>query len=73
MGIAKRGGHRLKAINLNLSDLNIKLFIKQKRLVADKVTEIKKPPENPFHKPLRDIKCQLTSPFAIASNNSHDG
>ena len=48
MGIAKRGGHRLKAIYLNLSELNIKFFIEHTRSFADKLTEIKKPPENLF-------------------------
>ena len=51
MGIDKRGGHRLKAIYLNLSELNIKFFIKHTRSVADKLIEIKKPPENLFISP----------------------
>ena len=48
MGITKRGGHRLKAIYLNLSELNIKFSIKHSKSVADKLTEIKKPPEKLF-------------------------
>ena len=37
-----------------------------------KLTEIKKPPET-FHKPSRDIKHQLTCPFAISSSNARIG
>ena len=69
MGIVKRGGHCLKAIYLNLSELNTKFFIKHSRSVAGKLIEIRKP----FHKPPRDIKHQLTRPFAIASNNARIG
>ena len=48
MGIAKRGGHCLKAFYLNLRELNIKFFIKHSRSVAGKVIENKKPPEKVF-------------------------
>ena len=48
MGIAKRSGHRLKAIYMNLSESNVKIFIKRTRSVAEKLTETKKPPENLF-------------------------
>ena len=48
MGIAKRGGHCLKAIYLNLSELNITFLIKHWRSVAGKLIEIKKPPEDLF-------------------------
>ena len=48
MGIAKSGGNCLKAIYLNLSELNIKFFIKHSRSVASKLIEIGKPPENLF-------------------------
>ena len=46
MGMAKNVGHHLKAIYSNLSELNIKFFIKHTKSVADKLIEIKKPPEN---------------------------
>ena len=51
MGIAKRGGHGLKATYLNLSELNIKFLIKHSRSVAGKLNEIKKPPEDLFTSP----------------------
>ena len=51
MGIAKRGGHCLKAIYLNLSELNVKVFIKHSRSVAGKLIEMRKPPENLFINP----------------------
>ena len=50
-GIDKRGGHCLKAIYLNLSELNFKIFIKRSRSVACKLIETKKPPENLFISP----------------------
>ena len=46
MGNAKRGGHCLKAIYSNLSELNIKLLIKYSGSVPGKLIEIKKLPEN---------------------------
>ena len=73
MGIAKRGGHRLKAIYVNFSEFNINFFIKHTVSVSDKLTEIKKPPENLFASTPRDTKHQLTRPFAIVSNNSPIG
>ena len=51
MGITKRGEHCLKAIYLNLSELNIKSLIKYSRSAADKLIEMKKPPENFFISP----------------------
>ena len=51
MGIVKREGHCLKAINSNLSELNIKFLIKHLRSVAGKLIEIMKPPENLFISP----------------------
>ena len=45
-------------------------FVENCRSVAGKLIEIKKPPENLFHKPPKNIKHQLTRPFAMASNNS---
>ena len=53
MAIAKRGegGHCLKAISLKLSELNIKVFIKNSRSVAGKLIEIKKPSEILFINP----------------------
>ena len=46
MGIATRGGHCSEAIYLNLSELNIKFLVKHLSLVAGKVIEINKLPEN---------------------------
>ena len=45
-GNRQRGGHCLKAFHLNLSELNIKFFIKNSMSVASKLIDIKKPPEN---------------------------
>ena len=73
MGIPKRCGHCLQANYLNLSKLNIKFLIKHSRSVAGKLIRIKKPPENFFISPRRDIKHQLTRPFAYASSNAHIG
>ena len=69
MGIAKGGGHCLKAIYLNLSELNIKFLIKHSRSVTGKLIEIKKPPESFSINP-KGIKHRLTPPFAIAFNNA---
>ena len=44
-GIAKRSRHCLKAIYLNLSELNINFLIKHLRSIAGKLIEIKKPPK----------------------------
>ena len=46
--ITKRGGHCLKAIYSNLSELNITTFIKHSISAADKLIETKKPPEDLF-------------------------
>ena len=53
MGISKRGGHSLNAIYLILGEVSINFFFKHTRSVANKLTEIKKPPENLFISPVR--------------------
>ena len=70
MGIAKRGGHYLDAIYLNLSELNIRFRIKHSMTVTGKLIEIKKITRKPFHQPTRNIKHQVTRPFATNSSNA---
>ena len=62
MGIAKRGADCLKAIYLNLSELNIKVVIKHSRSLTGKLIEIKRTTRKPFDSnalTLTSVKCSL--------------
>ena len=64
MGIAKGGGHCLKAIYLSLSQSDINQAFE---ISSEKTDRNQSTIRKAFYKPLRDIKHQLTPPFAIAS------
>ena len=73
-GNPQMGRTLFQVICLNLSELNDKFLIEYLRLAVGKLSGIKKPPENLFMwKPPREIKHQVTRPFAIASNNGRIG